>query len=66
MSAHDRDNRVRARSRVRDLHELDRCLIEPDAPLGLTDEGRRALAALKALNLLPTDTDRQRGSDPPG
>jgi hypothetical protein len=43
---------LRPRRRTRDEHET-RSRLDPDAALGLTDEGRRVLAALLALDLLP-------------
>ena len=43
---------LKLRRRVRDARDL-RDQIQPDTPLGLTDEGRRVLAALAALDLPP-------------
>ncbi len=55
---------LKSRGRVRDARQL-RTRIEPDSPLGLTDEGRRVLAALAALDLLPKDPPGGTGEPGP-
>jgi hypothetical protein len=63
MSAADREDRtLRPSARARGDHERAAGRIEPCSPLGLTDEGRRVVAALKALNLLPKPPDDEPGS----
>ena len=55
---------LKSRGRVRDAPQL-RTRIEPESALGLTDEGRRVLAALAALDLLPKDPPDSTGEPGP-
>lgn len=55
---------LKSRQRVRDARQ-QRTRIEPETPLGLTDEGRRVLAALAALDLLPKDSPDSAGEPGP-
>jgi hypothetical protein len=68
MSGQHEEDGLHPRPRVRGDHESDG-RIEPASKLGLTDEGRRVLAALKALDLLPphpAGEDGEPGSEPAG
>ena len=55
---------LKSRRRVRDAREL-RDQVQPDSPLGLTDEGRRVLAALAAMDLLPPHPPEGTGEPGP-